>query len=150
MCKNKIDIIDYGNGPSVWDKTIRTPRMSIQMPATVKLRKKVKIPYTIPRFQKRALFNRDGWACQYCSKKISGKQVTIDHVIPKSKGGQTTWSNCVTACQTCNTIKRDLTPEQAGLKLKRQPVIPNRIHFLSITLHQTSWHPDWAVFINLN
>jgi 5-methylcytosine-specific restriction endonuclease McrA len=147
LYKDKIEIIDYGQGPSLWDDLIRTPRKNFKIPATVKLKKKIKLPQITPRFQKRALFNRDGWRCQYCLKVVSGKQVTIDHIIPKSRGGSTSWHNCVTACQDCNTHKRDMTPEQAGLKLRKVPTIPTRMNFMSIAIRQTTWHPDWSVFL---
>lgn len=79
-------------------------------------------------FSKRAIFVRDKHTCQYCSKKPS--KLTIDHVIPKARGGKTTFDNCVAACLNCNTTKNDRTPEEAGMKLLKHPYHPTVIDFL--------------------
>lgn len=71
------------------------------------------------------IYKRDNWTCQYCGKKVNRETASIDHVYPQSRGGQTTWTNCVCACKQCNGKKRDRTPEEAGMPLLRIPQIPN-------------------------
>lgn len=77
-------------------------------------------------FTRRNMMARDQNTCQYCGKKV-GKNASIDHVIPKSKGGSTDYRNCVTCCKTCNNLKADKTPEEAGMKLMKKPKRPTLI-----------------------
>lgn len=69
------------------------------------------------RFSKRKIFLRDRFTCQYCNKRLHGTELTIDHVIPRSKGGKTHYTNCVTCCRDCNVFKDNLTLEEAGMRL---------------------------------
>lgn len=88
--------------------------------AVIRLLVKSPDPFTIfekQKFSKRNVFLRDRYLCQYCSKRLQGKDLTIDHVIPRAANGETCYANCVTACKKCNTTKADRTPEQAGMKL---------------------------------
>jgi 5-methylcytosine-specific restriction endonuclease McrA len=71
---------------------------------------------------RKRLFKRDNHQCGYCS---SQKNLTIDHVIPKSRGGSNGWNNLVTCCSRCNSFKGDKTPEEAGMKLRFKPTVPN-------------------------
>jgi len=82
------------------------------------------------KWNKRNIFIRDGYTCQYCGERI--EKPTIDHVIPKSKGGKNSWANTVTACPLCNSAKADRTPNQAGMFLKCRPVQPTIMEFLQI------------------
>ena len=85
-------------------------------------------------FTKRNVFVRDEYTCQYCGKtnQKKSKDSTIDHVLPRSKGGRDGFANCVTACRICNESKGDRTPEQAGMKLKRIPTVPTVSEFIAI------------------
>ncbi len=76
-------------------------------------------------FSRRNLFKRDHSTCQYCACQPGTEELTIDHVLPRSQGGQTTWENCVLACVSCNAKKANRTPEQAMMKLRRAPVRPS-------------------------
>ena len=76
-------------------------------------------------FSRRNLFKRDHSTCQYCGCQPGTEELTIDHVLPRSQGGQTTWENCVLACVACNAHKANRTPDQAGMKLRRAPVRPS-------------------------
>lgn len=148
LYKKKVEIIDYGSGPSVWNRTVNTIDQKIKVPATVRLKTRVKVKQNpAPRFSRKAVMTRDEWVCQYCSCSLSSKDATIDHVIPRSRGGENSWTNCVTSCKDCNTKKRDLTPEGAGLNLRKRPTIPSRFNFLSFSVKKTVWHPDWEFFI---
>lgn len=76
------------------------------------------------KFSRNAIYKRDSYTCQYCGAQPGPGELSIDHVLPKSKGGLTTWENCVISCLKCNTRKADKTLAQAGLKLSKQPVRP--------------------------
>lgn len=82
-------------------------------------------------FSRRNIFKRDHWSCQYCGVQPGSEELTIDHVIPRSHGGPSTWDNCVLACVPCNARKANRTPEQAGMRLRRHPSRP-------------SWRPLYA------
>ncbi len=89
----------------------------------------------------RNIFRRDNHQCAYCGKK--GGNLTIDHVIPKSKGGNDSWENLITACVKCNNHKGNLTPEEAEMELLFVPYKPNRIIFLANTVNKMEevWKP---------
>ncbi len=101
----------------------------IHTPLVVRLVKMVRVIYKskVP-FSRRNIFARDEYICQYCQIKKS--QLTIDHIIPASRGGKTNWENCVAACRKCNNKKGDKTPNEAKMRLKRQPHQPTIMEFL--------------------
>ena len=145
--KGRAEIVSGANGkPSVWDEIFNSPSTSIHVPATMRLLTRVNKKWRQPRFRKKVLFNRDGWKCQYCGNKLSWEQVTIDHVMPSSRGGPLSWQNCVTACKPCNKRKANKTPEEAGMKLLQKPVAPHAIHFWN-ALKSNVWHADWDVYL---
>ena len=78
------------------------------------------MPAAAVTFSRRNIFKRDRYVCQYCGSQPGSEELTIDHVVPRSQGGVSSWTNCVLACMTCNKRKADRTPEQAGMML-RQP-----------------------------
>uniref|UniRef100_UPI0025CE8147 HNH endonuclease n=1 Tax=Algoriphagus sp. TaxID=1872435 RepID=UPI0025CE8147 len=88
------------------------------------------------------LFRRDNGECQYCGSK---RHLTIDHVVPRSKGGKTNWMNLVTACHRCNVNKGDKSPEQAGLTLKNQPFRPTLSYFLAEYAERQA--EEWLPFL---
>lgn len=75
-------------------------------------------------FTRRNVYRRDAYRCMYCGRRPGLSDLTIDHVTPRSRGGSTSWTNCVTACIRCNARKADRPPASAGLRLRRQPSIP--------------------------
>ena len=92
------------------------------------------------RFNKRTLLERDNYSCQYCGKPLNKEKATIDHVVPRRGGykGRTVWSNCVIACQPCNTTKGNRTPQQASMALLREPKYPHYLNHLSRVLKRHS------------
>ncbi len=105
-------------------------------------------------FNRRAIWERDDRSCQYCSKSISFKEMTWDHVHPKSKGGQTNWTNLVTCCKKCNTKKSDLSLEASGMKLSKKPhpvYLNSSIHQMIIERMKNKVrkipHESWKMFI---
>jgi 5-methylcytosine-specific restriction endonuclease McrA len=132
--------------PSEWDEVWSSPSTSIHVPATLRLLKRANKKWKAPRFRKKVLFNRDGWCCQYCGTKLHWDSITIDHVQPQARGGQTTWLNCVSACRSCNRRKDCRTPEEAGMKLLKKPTTPTSLHFWDV-MRSDSWHADWDTYI---
>ncbi|MGF1659836.1 MAG: HNH endonuclease [Rubrimonas sp.] len=104
-----------------YDATVRSPSTEIRLPSVVVLRDYVK-PAAWPAFTRFNLFLRDEFTCQYCGAK---GEMTFDHVLPRSKGGRTTWENVVAACGKCNLKKGDMTLSRAGMRLARRPVQPS-------------------------
>ena len=102
---------------------IRSASRSWTAPSVVRLRHRVRRPRPRAKLSRKEIFARDGHACQYCGR--TGVSLTIDHIVPKSRGGDTwTWENLVTACMACNHRKGDRLPEAAGLQLRRKPYEP--------------------------
>lgn len=106
---------------------LRTVTRVFPMPAVVRLFAYVNIPYRSVELTRQNLFKRDSHSCQYCGVK---RDLTIDHVVPRSKGGSSSWKNLVTACKKCNTQKGDFTPKEAGMDLKIKPFKPSYVLFL--------------------
>ena len=141
---------DFQTGePALWDEAFTSASQSIQVPATLRLRKYVNKRWKAPRFRKKVLFNRDGWKCQYCNVKLGWHNIEIEHVLPSSRGGPTSWLNCVSACKPCNKRKANKTPEEAGMPLLRKPSTPTALHFWD-ALKNDAWHPSWDTYIPRN
>ena len=150
MLKGRVDVAFGATGtPSYWEENIATPNREFKLPAVLRLKYYVhKRSYKRPpRFQKRVLFNRDAWSCQYCGIELNYSCLTIDHVFPTSRGGSTSWRNCVAACKKCNSTKGNKTPEEAGMKLIKQPLEPHALHYWDIS-KSSIWHDDWNLFMS--
>lgn len=125
---------------------IRSINFSIRVPRVLRLVHYDKVPKQTLRFNRRNLFARDGNQCQYCGRVLSLSQLSFDHVIPKSRGGATSWDNVVCCCLTCNGRKGDRKPEEAGLKLIRKPARPKQNPLLSQKLANPKYE-SWRSFI---
>jgi 5-methylcytosine-specific restriction endonuclease McrA len=113
------------------DKPLRSASGSFIWPHVIRLLHYVRVPRAIQRkISRRALFARDGWRCVYCG--TSGGRLTLDHVVPRSKGGESIWENVVTACAPCNLRKGDRTPEQVGMELRSVPRPPAPVLFIRL------------------
>jgi len=110
--------------PQEGEACIRSVRAALRVPEVIVLVQYNRLPNSAVSFSRRNVFKRDHWTCQYCGRQPGGEELTIDHVVPRSQGGVSTWENCVLACVDCNKRKADRTPAQAGLKLRRTPVRP--------------------------
>jgi 5-methylcytosine-specific restriction endonuclease McrA len=106
------------------ERVLRTTRESIVKPEVILLRGYGGVPRREVAFSRRNLYRRDGYACQYCGKRRPQDELSIDHVVPKSRGGTTTWENCVLACVRCNTKKANKTLPEVGFTLLRAPLRP--------------------------
>jgi len=114
--KGKAEILKSG------EKPIITGLKTFSRPLIIRLFKYIKFRYHKLKINRSRLFRRDNYSCIYCGNK---KNLTIDHVMPKSRGGQNTWLNLVTCCSTCNRYKDNRTPDEAGMKLLKTPYEPN-------------------------
>jgi 5-methylcytosine-specific restriction endonuclease McrA len=104
---------------------LRTTTLLIRIPEVLVLGRYNGVPRRELAFNRRNVYRRDNFQCQYCAARPGLKQLSIDHVIPVSKGGENSWENCVVSCVRCNTRKGNRTPEQANMPLLNEPVRPN-------------------------
>jgi 5-methylcytosine-specific restriction endonuclease McrA len=102
------------------------------------------------KFSRQNLYFRDRGKCQYCGTSFESKDLTYDHVIPRSKGGQTEWTNIVTSCLPCNLKKGGRTPEEAGMCLVRRPKVPIWIPLLTMSLGIEEMPAPWRDYLYLN
>lgn len=108
-------------------RKLRTVSDNYPFPSIIRLFRYVQRPYRGVMLTRQNVFRRDSGSCLYCGSK---SDLTIDHVLPKSRGGRSTWDNLATACRTCNARKGDLTPEEAEMPLSRAPFKPSFVMFL--------------------
>ena len=109
---------------------IRTSRQRLKVPEVICLAHYDRLPSTAVTFSRRNVAKRDHYTCQYCGSQPGGDEITIDHVIPRSQGGASSWTNCVAACIRCNARKADRTPEQAGMQLLAVPFTPTYAEYI--------------------
>jgi 5-methylcytosine-specific restriction endonuclease McrA len=105
-------------------RVIHSPSTEFKLPSVIKLNYYVKKPRLFVPLSRSNVFMRDRYACQYCGQTRKSHELTLDHVVPRSLGGDTCWENIVTACRRCNTKKGSRTPEMAGMKLLKRPRAP--------------------------
>ena len=127
------------------DTWVNAPQKKFKLPAVVRLVNYIfKLPWGV-KLTRTNLFVRDRGRCQYCDKRLNKSRFTIDHVIPKSKGGKTDWNNLVVSCSKCNTKKGDSLLKDINLRLNKKPVQP-RNHFFMIIPDETP--EDWVDFLH--
>jgi 5-methylcytosine-specific restriction endonuclease McrA len=126
---------------------IKSVNCEIQVPRVIRLLTYDRVPKQTLRFNRRNLFARDGNICQYCGKNFPTSELSLDHVVPRSRGGDTSWENVVCACVACNVKKGGRTPHEAHLKLIRPPVKPKRSPLLAIKLGNPKYE-SWKTFID--
>ncbi len=126
---------------------IRSVQFEIQVPRVVRLLGYDRLPKQGVRFNRRNLFARDSNRCQYCGKRFPTVELSLDHVVPRSRGGDTSWENIVCACIKCNVRKGGRTPAEANMHLIRNPVKPKRSPLLSIKLGNPKYE-SWKSFLD--
>jgi 5-methylcytosine-specific restriction endonuclease McrA len=104
---------------------IRTVESRLRAPEVITLNHYDRVPKVVVSFSRRNIFKRDGYRCQYCGSQPGTGELSIDHVIPRSRGGGTSWENCVLACIDCNKTKGSRTPEEAAMRLRKTPIRPH-------------------------
>jgi 5-methylcytosine-specific restriction endonuclease McrA len=100
---------------------IHSARSALAVPSVIRLLEYRRIPHQTRALSRKNILMRDRYACQYCHRTLPSSELTLDHVIPRSRAGETTWENLVTCCHPCNNRKGSRTPEEAGMKLARMP-----------------------------
>jgi 5-methylcytosine-specific restriction endonuclease McrA len=120
----KAVFLDRVNVVSEYDQAIHSPSWQMQLPSVISLKEYVQVSRR-PAFTRFNVFLRDRFTCQYCNEPFPTPDLTFDHVIPRSKGGRTEWTNVVTACSKCNLRKGNMSVREAGMIIHRKPVQPN-------------------------
>lgn len=105
---------------------IKTTRESYMLPSVIALYRYVKMPVLTAQPTKKNIMRRDCFQCQYCGIRLAEEDQTIDHILPRAKGGRHEWKNVVAACRKCNTKKADKLLEHSGLRLRSTPYVPTR------------------------
>ena len=134
----KADVI-HSNG-----EVFHSERLTIAAPSVIRLRYFVRVPYQRRApLNRRAVFLRDGGRCQYCGTKAE----SIDHVIPRSRGGEHTWENVVAACSRCNTAKRDRMLEETQMRLRSHPMLPRDLSWVEVSVGFVP--EDWEQYLGV-
>ena len=128
------------------DKAINTPRGRVRVPTVIVAANYARVPLRRPRLNRRNLWERDGGVCQYTGRKLSPHEGNMDHVIPRSRGGATSWDNCVLAHKEVNSRKADRLPHEAGLRLRKQPAAPRVLPVTHLIRNQHGVR-DWKRFL---
>lgn len=137
----KVEIVN------TYEKEVRSVSLALKVPAVVRLLRYVKLGQRRPPLSKNNLLARDEYSCQYCSVELSQKDATVDHIIPRSQGGGTSWENVVLACGTCNRKKGGRTPAEARMKLRKPAIAPEWLPVLNVRLHRNL--PEcWLIFLS--
>ena len=129
------------------DDFIRTVQFEIQVPRIIRLLTYERFPRQKVKFNRKNLFARDGNRCQYCGKKFPTTELSLDHLVPRSRGGRATWDNIVCACLRCNVRKGGRTPREAGMRLIREPIEPKTSPVLSLNLSHRKYR-SWKAFLD--
>jgi 5-methylcytosine-specific restriction endonuclease McrA len=128
---------------------VHTVSFKIRMPKVILLMMFDRLPSKEVKFTRHNIFERDNYTCQYCQQRFETSRLNLDHVIPRERGGQTTWENIVCSCIECNSRKGNRTPPEANLKLLRKPKRPKWRPFLHVS-HTASSDEAWKHFLDVN
>ena len=139
LYQNKAEMLENGSG------FIHSARQKFPVPSVIRLAYMIKRPRFERRLTRFEVFNRDDYTCQYCGKQM--RHLTLDHVIPRYRGGQHAWENVVSACMACNRRKAGRTPKEAGMKLLNRPAPPRGNRLLYIPSHYLQNHVTWQRYL---
>ena len=141
--QGKVEVLEeYG-------EVVATVSSHFKIPAVIKLRRWVNLKRKMPviRFSRANVYARDDYRCQYCYKKFSERELTLDHVKPVVRGGKKTWENIVAACVRCNQRKSDRAPEEVGFKLLRAPHTPHWLPGMAGNIRTKSAPEIWEPYL---
>lgn len=140
LLKDKAEIIEAA------EEQIRSAHLSLPVPLVIRLVYYVRVPHklSIP-LTRRTVMMRDNYTCQYCGAQPPKSNLTIDHVLPKVRGGATTWENVVCACKLCNLRKGSRTPEEANMRLRAKPSRPTYVAM--VLLSHAPVHQAWNKYL---
>jgi len=138
VSRGKAEVLEHGRG------VLRSPSQSVRRPSVIRLIYLIKRPRPKARLTRKEIFVRDNYTCQYCG--VRSKDLTIDHVVPRHRGGKHTWENLVSACRACNHRKGGKTMEEARMTLRRPPFQP-RVTTYYILHQYLQTYNEWQKFI---
>lgn len=140
--QGKVEVLEYH---SVF---ARSARSSFQLPSVLKLKSYVRPRVTEGiRFCRENVYIRDNYTCQYCGSRFTHKQLTLDHVVPVSHQGKKSWTNVVSACQSCNQRKANRTPTQASMPLLREPKVPAWLPVVDVEIKPGQVPQTWLQYL---
>lgn len=134
----KLEVIEHSR-----DKTIQGVSRTYPMPSVVRTLKRFKRDRIRIRFSRLNVYTRDNFVCGYCEKTFLSEDLNFDHVVPRSRGGKTTWENITTACIKCNELKANRTPQEAGMVLKRKLKKPTYLPAVTVRMNTRDVPPEW-------
>jgi 5-methylcytosine-specific restriction endonuclease McrA len=141
--QGKVEVLEFHS------TLVHSPSCTLNLPAVMRLKQYIRPYLSITvRLSRQNIFLRDEHTCQYCHKRFSEKRLTIDHVVPISKGGRHEWTNVVTACSACNNKKGDKSPERANLILLRKPERPNWLPNRDLELQDNRMPSTWLPYLS--
>ncbi len=138
---DKVDVVEE------YDAEIRGTSMILNVPAVVRLRRAFRRFAKPVKFSRVNIYARDEYRCQYCGVKCSISQLTYDHVVPRSRGGRTSWDNIVSCCYVCNARKANRTPAEAKMVLRSTPVRPTWMPAIQIRVSTKSVPDAWRDYV---
>lgn len=133
-----------------YDQVVRSAYLTMRIPAVIRLNSYVNKPIKALKFSRAGVYSRDLFRCQYCQTKCQTNELTYDHVIPRSCGGKTEWTNIVSCCFKCNSKKGARTPEQAGMKLFKKPIRPKAVPQITFEFTGKPVPEQWYDYIYWN
>jgi 5-methylcytosine-specific restriction endonuclease McrA len=145
-CQGKVEIV------AVYDREVRSVSFSIKLPSVIRLLRRIRVRRAaeyVP-FSRANIYARDHHACQYCGESFASSDLTFDHVVPVAQAGRKDWENIVTCCVTCNRRKGGRTPEQAGMRLIRQPRRPDKAPAVRVTFGLRHAPESWRDYVYWN
>ena len=128
---------------------VRTVSLEIRVPQVILLMFFDRLPSKEVKFTRHNVFERDNYTCQYCRQRPDVSRLNLDHVIPRDRGGETSWENIVCSCMPCNSRKGNRTPREAGMNLMTRPKRPKWRPFLHVN-HTARSHESWRHFLDPN
>ena len=135
----KAEMLENGSG------FIHSANYTFPLPSVIRIVYMIKRPRPQRKLTRLEIFNRDKYTCQYCGKQT--RQLTLDHVIPRYKGGEHTWENVVSACVSCNRHKARRTPQEARMRLLSSPSRPNGNPFFNVPYHYLQTKEEWRKYL---
>ena len=136
VLKDKAEVLEDGQGK------LHSEKLTLSIPSVIRLVYYVKVPYYgKTSLSRKAVFARDGFRCQYCGTRAE----TVDHIVPRSRGGEHNWQNVVAACRKCNGLKRDKFPREVGLELRKKPAVPRGP--VTVGYNLGSILPQWEPYL---
>lgn len=141
VCLRKVEVLQES------DRVVHSARAARRVPTVVRLVRFVNFHRWDVKFSRENIYARDRYRCQYCGEELRSKELTCDHVVPRSRGGATEWTNLVTCCPSCNRKKGGKTPHEAGLALMRTPDRPSWLVGFQTRFAAEDAPPQWRDYL---